>query len=168
MNHSTGKPVKHEQKRIDSMLRLGCVACAVIEIPYAIAEVHHLLDGGHRMGHWYTIPLCSGHHRGVWSLDQRQAIERYYRIAISDGRKVFVRIYGTERSLWERVQRRLKLTCVWPPTKILPRRVYVERLVDENSIPLVDRTHPSEETQGISASSGLGAGARLAATERKP
>lgn len=26
-------------------------------------EIHHLTDGGRRMGDAYTVPLCEGHHR---------------------------------------------------------------------------------------------------------
>jgi hypothetical protein len=44
------------------------------------------------------------------------------RVAISDGRKLFIEIYPTERQLWERVQTRLHLPMIWPVSKILPRR----------------------------------------------
>lgn len=122
MMHSTRPPTKYEAERITSMLTLGCVACAHLSLPFAYAEVHHILDGGVRMGHWFTLPLCPGHHRGVWTPEQIELIEPLNRVAISDGRKLFIEIYPTERQLWERVQTRLHLPMIWPVSKILPRR----------------------------------------------
>jgi hypothetical protein len=122
MKTSLNSPTKYEQTRIDAMRSLGCVACAVIGVPNLNQlELHHLLLGGVRMGHYFTIFLCRGHHQGDWS--QLEWIEPKYRVAISDGRKRFVLVYGTERSLWERVQTKLKLPKVWPTSKIVARRV---------------------------------------------
>lgn len=120
MKHSTRAPTKYETERIEAMKRLGCVACAALGVPNLNAlELHHILDGGKRMGHWFTIFLCRGHHQGDWSAAQH--VEDEHRVAISDGRKRFRLIYGTERSLWERVQTKLKLTKAWPVSKRVPR-----------------------------------------------
>jgi len=103
------------------MKRLGCVACAVLGVPNLNhLELHHILDGGVRMGHWFSIFLCRGHHQGDWS--QIDIFDAAHRVAISDGRKRFRLIYGTERELWERVQNKLKLAKVWPVSKRVPRR----------------------------------------------
>jgi hypothetical protein len=118
----TRKPTKYEADRIDAMLRLGCVACAFIDLPVPFAEVHHILDGGRRMGHWFTIPLCPGHHRDVWSPEQLEVIEAMDRVSISDSRNTFMEVYPSERAMWNRVQSRLRLSRVWPVSKILPRR----------------------------------------------
>lgn len=126
MNHSTRAPTKYEAERIEAMKRLGCVACAVLGIPYADIEIHHILDGGRRMGHWFTIPLCAGHHQGRFTALQRDLIDEKQQVAISDGRKLFNAVYGTERQLWDRVQTRLKLPKVWPVSKIVPRGRHVE------------------------------------------
>jgi len=122
MNHSTGKPTKYEQKRIDAMLRLGCVCCSQLGQPQVASDVHHIVEGN-RLGHWYTLPVCPGHHRDVWSDDQIEIIPPDLRTAISDGSKVFEKHYGTERELWMKVQTRLKLPAIWPSSKILPRRL---------------------------------------------
>lgn len=107
---------KMEQLRIDKMMRLGCCACALINLPSVAAECHHLLYGNRRLGDWFTIPLCASHHRGgQWS----EAIPPKYRVSIADGRKAFTRVFPTERELWEQVQERLNLT--WPE----PKRVLV-------------------------------------------
>jgi hypothetical protein len=118
---STGKPTKYEQKRIEAMLRLGCVVSAQLGL-WSVAEVHHIVEGNRRLGHWYTLPLSPGFHRGVWSPEQIEVIPPDLRTAISSGSKLFEKHYGTERELWMKVQARLKLPAVWPITKILPRR----------------------------------------------
>ena len=125
MKHSTGKPTKYEQQRFDAILKLGCVCCAQLGIWNIAVDIHHIVDGK-RLGHWYTLPVCPGHHRGAWSPEQVDAIPPDLRIAISDGSKVFEKQYGTERDLWMKVQARLKLPAVWPTSKILPRRGYAQ------------------------------------------
>ena len=104
-------------------MRLGCVACAMLfDLPVVAQECHHILECGRRMGHWFTLPLCRGHHQGDWSPEQIELIPKGKRVAISDGRKAFNAIYLPERKLWERVQDRLHLPKVWPVSlKILPR-----------------------------------------------
>jgi len=121
MNHSTGKPTKYEQNRIDAMLKLGCVVSAQLGF-WTVAEVHHIVDGNRRLGHWYTLPVSPGFHRGVWSPEQIELIPPDLRIAISDGSKLFEKHYGTQRELWMKIQARLKLPAIWPSSKILPRR----------------------------------------------
>lgn len=116
-------PTKYEQERIEAMLRLGCVCCARLGIPNVASEVHHLVEGNRRLGHYYSLPCCPGHHRGAWTPEQRQCIPEGERVAISDGRKLFVNVYGSERFLWTLVQKRLKLPALWPVSKIIPRSV---------------------------------------------
>ena len=123
MKTSLRTPIRYEQERIEALKRLGCVACAVLGVPNVNQlELHHILSGGARLGHWFTIFLCRGHHQGDWSELQLECIDPEKRVAISDGRKRFNAAYGTERSLWERCQERLKLSLAWPESKILPRR----------------------------------------------
>jgi len=122
MKTSLNSPTKYEHARIDAMRHLGCVACAILGVPNLNQlELHHILSGGVRMGHWFTLFLCRGHHQGDWS--QLGWIRPKKRVAISDGRKRFTAVYGTERVLWERVQKKLKLPIIWPVSKILPRRL---------------------------------------------
>ena len=124
MNHSTGKPTKYEAERIDAMLRLGCCCCAQLGL-WCIAECQHIVEGN-RLGHWYTLPICPGHHRGVWEKEQIEVIPPDLRVAISDGSKVFDPVYGTQKQLWMKVQARLKLPAIWPVSKILPRGQHAE------------------------------------------
>lgn len=125
MKTSLRAPTQYEQERIEALKRLGCVACAVLGVPNVNQlELHHILSGGTRMGHWFTIFLCRGHHQGHWSDLQLEWLTPEQRVAVSDGRKLFVAVYGTERELWERCQERLKLSLAWPVSKRVPRRIY--------------------------------------------
>lgn len=154
MQHSTRNPTKYEAERIEAMLRLGCVCCATLGI-FHVAECHHILDGGVRMGHWFSLPLCPGHHRAMWNAEQIELIAPKKRVAINDGRKRFVAVYGTERSLWERCQTKLGLSLAWPMSKVLPRRIYV---ADTD----LQRLANDREDSG-SALSGTGLGMALGA-----
>lgn len=112
---------KLQQLRCDRMMHLGCVACAWLGLPHVAHECHHILIGGRRAGHWFTLPLCRGHHQGDWSQEQIEVIPEDYRMAISDGRKAMRQNYPTEQQMWETVQEKLGLS--WPVSKIVPRRV---------------------------------------------
>lgn len=57
-------PTKADLERFDLMQQLGCAACSQY-FRDSQADVHHLLSGGRRRGHQFTIPLCPWHHRGV-------------------------------------------------------------------------------------------------------
>lgn len=115
---------KAEKARIERMLQLGCCACAKIGIPnYHTLEVHHMLSGGERMGHWFTLPLCKGHHqRGCFTAVQKLTLKPKQLVSIGDGRPLFNKVYGTERKLWTGVQFVLGLDDTWPTSKIVPRR----------------------------------------------
>lgn len=56
-------PTKAEAEWMDRIVECGCLACRQDFNLFVPAEVHHLLRGGHRMGHLFTIPLCPMHHR---------------------------------------------------------------------------------------------------------
>lgn len=65
MKTALPKPTIAEQRRFYRFVDVGCVACLQLEPPrYSVPEVHHLLSGGRRRGHRYSIPLCPWHHRG--------------------------------------------------------------------------------------------------------
>jgi hypothetical protein len=52
-----------DKRRFTAFQRIGCIACRKRGIS-SQADVHHLLSGGRRRGHKFTIPLCPWHHRG--------------------------------------------------------------------------------------------------------
>lgn len=69
-------PTKAERIRMAAIVERGCVAC-LTEHDESLnpVEVHHLLDGGVRRGHRFTVALCRYHHRGIPPdpLNQREA-----------------------------------------------------------------------------------------------
>lgn len=118
-HRNSAPPTREEQQRIEAMLELGCVCCELSGDPKRTAECHHITSGHRRYGHWYTLNLCAGHHRGDWIAGEHYRI----RIALSDGPKRFREAFGAELELWAIVQGRLGLEIIWPESKIVPRRV---------------------------------------------
>jgi hypothetical protein len=125
MKTSTGTPTKAERHRIERMRCIGCVACAHLGLlNLERLELNHLLDGGRRMGHAFSIFLCRGHHQGDWwSACQLAQLEPNQRVSIKHGRKAFAMVFGTERSLWERVQVTIDDSTEWPQSKLVARRL---------------------------------------------
>lgn len=124
MRTALPQPTVAEANRIALMMDLGCLPCASVGyFGLTRKECHHLVSGNRRLGHWYTLCLCAGHHQGLWTADQRLWIVQRDLVAISDGRKAFKRIYGTELDMWLKTQHLLELDDELPQSKILPRRV---------------------------------------------
>lgn len=111
MNHSTGKPTKDEQKRLDAVHALPCLACA-FEIEQLAkdgkqltqplkTEADHLVDKGSRVlsgGHMATIPLCGWHHRGEpYGVLTKSQMERAYGPSKAENKKAFEARYGGPR-----------------------------------------------------------------------
>jgi hypothetical protein len=58
-------PTKAEREWMDAITAYGCIACRMDGRGFRPAAVHHILRGGQRMGHLFTLPLCDpGHHQG--------------------------------------------------------------------------------------------------------
>lgn len=101
MKTSTGKPTKAEQDRIDKFRWIGCVVSHVFlgirDVPY---DVHHLVEGGKRMGHAFTIPLHPWFHRGV-PPEGMDVIETtaFYGPSLALNPKQFRERFGTDREL---------------------------------------------------------------------
>lgn len=105
--------LKAESDRIRQFQRIGCIACRKDgreNVPY---DVHHLTDGGRRLGHWYTIPLCPWHHRGVITFPDGVKLQDIHRdvpsLAIS--RRDFEAKYGAQQELHAEVNEMLGLKC---------------------------------------------------------
>jgi hypothetical protein len=70
-SRSTGKPTKAQAARFEAIKRGGCMACRINDArlqPRCDGEgsdAHHLLSGGRRRGHDFTIALCPWHHRSI-------------------------------------------------------------------------------------------------------
>lgn len=57
-------PTKAEAEWMAAIVAYGCVACRFDGRGFVAPAVHHILRGGVRMGHLFTLPLCDpGHHQ---------------------------------------------------------------------------------------------------------
>ncbi len=138
------RPTKKERERIARMKQeIGCVCCLLrFNIQTRPLEIHHIVRGNKRLGHWYTLPLCRAHHQvrgtGMWT-------------SIANGRKAFRAIHGDEMDIWIKVQHMLNLDDSLPATKVLPRRLHVARnprLVDH---PAHQADAPADVSRAVGA-----------------
>ena len=57
-------PTADERKWLDAIVAYGCIACRMDGRGVVPPAVHHILRGGRRMGHLFSLPLCDpGHHQ---------------------------------------------------------------------------------------------------------
>jgi hypothetical protein len=113
VQHSTGKPTKAQQLRLDRIHAMSCLACEKEHVIQPLpTEAHHLVDKGtrkHSGGHDATIPLCRWHHRGV-VVEYMSSREMHlvYGPSFACRKKEFIACYGTERELLALTDERLK------------------------------------------------------------
>lgn len=113
---STGSPTKAERERWARFEEIGCICCLLsFGQKQPRYEVHHLLQGGRRLGHLYSIPLCETHHRGrsisgLWT-------------SIAQGSKAFNAVHGSQWDLWVKTQHILQLSDELPASKLVSRRL---------------------------------------------
>lgn len=106
--HSTKAMTKEERIWVSAVKECGCLLCVIRGYPREddgpLAEAHHLLSGGIRMGHLFTIGLCPWHHRGQlivmgWNHGtHRQRLGP----ALSEGSVPFNTYWGTDEDLYAR------------------------------------------------------------------
>jgi len=61
-------------------------------------EVHHIVRGNKRLGHFYVLPYCQAHHQNA----------RFHT--------------KHERALWQKLNDELGVVRDWPLSKLVPRR----------------------------------------------
>ena len=91
------RPNKIERERLTTIGNMPCYACFQ-EGKEISSEVHHIRKHtgmGLRPSHFDTIPLCSGHHRTN-------------KISVHLGKREFVKRYGTEQEILEKVNREIE------------------------------------------------------------
>ena len=98
-----------EYAHLMRILDRPCVAC-IPGYQELKTEAHHIVDGNRRLGPWYLLPLCAGHHRT-------------YTVNITTNKRALEAEFGSERLLWELLMSTLEVTHVsWPESKILARK----------------------------------------------
>jgi hypothetical protein len=129
VNHSTGEPTALEARRMDNFRLVGCVACWMLGHPDTPYDVHHQLSGGVRMGHFWTVPLCPAHHRGV---DFSPSL---HLASIARGQRTFREIFGSDEELLALTDRLIyiKLVQMQAPPNHFAFRNIPEALVAEKT-----------------------------------
>lgn len=90
-------PTVEERAWLDAIVSYGCVACRIDGYGYVPPAVHHIVRGGRRLGHLFSLPLCDpGHHQNG---ADRGFISRHPWKARFEAR------YGSEESLLRTVQK---------------------------------------------------------------
>lgn len=110
MKHSTPNPTKAQERRFGWLYEIGCICCRKDGLGHEPAQIHHILSGGTRMGHDYTIPLCPWHHKGEPKGGYQagdMALLKGPSLALH--KRQFVRDYGTELELLDECNRRVEL-----------------------------------------------------------
>ena len=93
-------PNIEERTWMDAITVIGCIACRIDGRPGTPGAVHHLLRGGRRIGHLFSICLCDpGHHQNG---QERGMVSRHPWLARFEAK------YGSEAELL-RITR--NLTC---------------------------------------------------------
>jgi hypothetical protein len=87
---------KVEKQWMNSITELGCICCRLFLGVFSPAEPHHLLSGGRRRGHLFTIPLCPTHHRS--GRNDEEVVSR------DQNQRRFEKRYGSEESLLARTR----------------------------------------------------------------
>jgi hypothetical protein len=85
-------PTVEESEWMDFVAGYGCVVCWLFHNVKTPCAVHHIIEGGRRRGHFWTIGLCDpGHHQN--------APTEIDKISRHPWKKRFEAKYGTEYEL---------------------------------------------------------------------
>jgi hypothetical protein len=83
---------KVDLARFDLLHRIGCICCRKAGSGYRAPDVHHILVGGRRAGHQFTLPLCPEHHR----IPSNGSVVGP---SLADGSKLFASSWGAQTQL---------------------------------------------------------------------
>lgn len=89
------------QRHMAEVAQLPCIVCVKTGNGNTPAQVHHILRGGKRLGHYYTIPLFEPHHKS--GLNTPELVSRH------PWKREFERRYGTELELFELTNEQLSI-----------------------------------------------------------
>ena len=103
-------PTVEERRWMDFIVGHGCIACRLDGMGYRAPAVHHILRGGVRMGHLYTLGLCDpGHHQGG---------QQFGMVSRHPDKARFEQRYGSEQHLLEMLQKAYLAHVGWAQAAI--------------------------------------------------
>jgi len=104
---STGNMTKAERAWVSATKRNGCLCCIARGYPHDreghVVEAQHLLDGGIRRGHMFTVGLCLWHHKGRLIVNgwTHATHRRLLGPSLAEGSVPFNATFGTDDELLE-------------------------------------------------------------------
>lgn len=87
---------KAEKAHLDSVSRLGCIACEKMGIEGTPANLHHVRKNSERRNHFKTLPLCPIHHQTGG-----------HGVAVHAGEETWEEIFGSQEDLLAEVAERI-------------------------------------------------------------
>lgn len=94
-----------EKQWMGKIAAMGCIACKMRLGTHEPTTVHHITDSGRRLGHMFTIPLCPFHHQGYIKPGMTgKRMEQTFGPSLAKSKAEFVRVFGTELELLEKVK----------------------------------------------------------------
>lgn len=112
LSSSLSPPTQLEEQWMAAVKKYGCLCCLFMGYPHdedrCVVEAHHLLSGGIRMGHLFTVGLCLWHHRGRLIIQgwNHKTHRRELGPSLAEGSKTFEAAFGGNQWLLDR-QRQL-------------------------------------------------------------
>lgn len=110
MHHSTGKPNREEERRLQRIQEIGCVACYRRGFRGTPCDINHIAKGGRRQGkikfgrhegHKHTFGLCPWHHRGYALTAPQEVLERTLGPSMARSPAAFRAEFGSSDELLE-------------------------------------------------------------------
>lgn len=71
------KPTIKESDHMDMVAKFPCCKCGKLPI-----QVHHITEGGRRLGNFWILPLCSPCHKAINNFQKQLELCRYVYIAL--------------------------------------------------------------------------------------
>lgn len=105
---ATQQQTRADRARLHRFADIGCLACHIDRIGYALPTAHHAVEAGRRMTdeegseHQMTVPLCAWHHLGLVPAEYGGKVERaraYIGPSLEHHKQDFEAHYGTQRQL---------------------------------------------------------------------
>ncbi len=96
---------------MDAVVRIACCVCVRTGRGETPCQVHHMLSGGRRMGHLFTIGLCYLHHES--GRNDEEVVSRDH------NQRRFEARYGSERMLWQWTKQQI-VERGWIAVELLP------------------------------------------------
>lgn len=100
---------KADKRRFQLLQEVGCIPCRMRGLGHQYGDIHHLVDGGKRLGHQYTICLCKWHHVGYEPGVPDKIAEQYKGPSLARNKKAFYNEFGTEMELLEAYNKALEI-----------------------------------------------------------